>query len=437
MDVLVVGNKIKKVAKNIPTSGSYAVDAKTNVTKTIEVNQPGAYTYTVKYIGGDDPGTKTYPVKVIDGKGSPLMPGLIDMHTHVSLSRGLADMRVKWDAWAGGAMAYEVMKEKFLLRGFTSIRDIGGAALGLSRALKAGVISGPRMWAAGPTISQTAGHGDWSTVNEPYKQGPFVMERLGQTRIVDGVPEVLKAVRTNLKEGAAFIKVMANGGVASDFDPLESYGFTLEELKAAVNAASDYGTYVAVHAYTDGTVNRAIDAGVKVIEHGFMAEEKTIERMAKEDVVFSWQAYASIVSFADLASLPGFTEDHIRKGLAVNANAKKVPGWLKKYGVKVVAGSDLYFYNTLDEVMKDITIKEDFVTPVEALRMHTSTAGEVLAMSGPKNPYKEARVGVIEKGAYADIILFDGNPLKGLKILEDFERMKLVMKDGKIYKNSL
>jgi len=159
--------------------------------------------------------------------------------------------------------------------------------------------------------------------------------------------------------------------------------------------------------------------------------------IADEGVVFSWQAYASITSFADPASLPGFSEEHIRKATVINENAKKVPGWLKKYGVKVVAGSDLYFYNTLDEVMKDVTIKEEFVTPVEALRMHTSTAGKVLAMSGPKNPYKEAKVGVVEEGAFADIIIFDGNPLAGLKVLEDYDRMKLVMKDGEIYKNTL
>ena len=159
--------------------------------------------------------------------------------------------------------------------------------------------------------------------------------------------------------------------------------------------------------------------------------------IADEGVVFSWQAYASIASFADPASLPGFSEERIRKATVINENAKKVPGWLKKYGVKVVAGSDLYFYNTLDEVMKDVTIKEEFVTPVEALRMHTSTAGKVLAMSGPKNPYKEAKVGVVEEGAFADIIIFDGNPLAGLKVLEDYDSMKLVMKDGEIYKNTL
>ncbi|MCP4960255.1 MAG: amidohydrolase family protein [Actinomycetia bacterium] len=373
---------------------------------------------------------------VIDGGGATLMPGLIDMHTHLTLTRGIAEVRDKWDATANGAMAGEAMREKYLKRGWTSIRDTGGATTGMARAVADGALTGPRIWSAGACITGTSGHGDWVHAAAGLCCAGGLMQANDMTYVCDGRDEVLKATRTNLRKGASFLKMFANGGVASDFDPLESYGFTLDELKAGVEVAGDYGTYVAVHAFSDETVNRSLDAGVKCIEHGFLMREETVARMAEVGAIFSWQAYASIVSFADPASLPGFSADHIRKGLRINENAAKVPAWMKKYGVKTVAGSDLYFYNTLDSLMQDILCKEPFFSPVEILRMHTSTAGEVLAMSGPKNPYREGPVGVIEPGAYADVVLFDGNPLEDLSVLADPDNLRFVMKDGVVYRDT-
>ena len=378
---------------------------------------------------------------IIDGGGRVLMPGLMDMHTHLTLKRGIPAMRDQWDSWAGGAMASEALRDKYLAKGFTTIRDIGGSSLGLSRAVKAGVITGPRIYSAGAIISGTSGHGDFSRVTEPIAGiccgAPSLSQQAEDAYLCDGPWDVLKAVRTNFKKGAAFIKMMCGGGVASDFDPLESMGLTLEELKMGVEAAKDYGTYVAVHVYTDQGVNRAIDAGVKCIEHGFLMEEDTVKRMADEGIVFSWQAYASIVVFADASKLAGFGAEQIRKSKKVYANAKKIPGWLKKYGVKVIGGSDLFFYNTLDLLIDDLLVKQEWFSPVEILRMHTSTSGEVLAMSGLKNPYKEGPIGVIEEGAYADMLLVDGNPLEDLATLKDEANLRVIMKDGKIYKNTL
>jgi imidazolonepropionase-like amidohydrolase len=378
---------------------------------------------------------------IIDGGGRVLMPGLVDMHTHVAITRGVNAMRDEWDAWAGGAMASEAMRDKYLAKGFTTIRDCGGASLGLSRAVSAGEISGPRLVSAGAVISGTSGHGDWSKVTDQIADlccgGAGIMSLTEQAYVCDGPWDVAKAVRTNLKKGAAFIKLMANGGVVSDFDHLYSYGLTLEELTMGVRAAADYGTYAATHAYTDETVNRALDAGIKSIEHGFLMKEETVKRIVDEGAIFSWQAYASIVTFAEPEKLPGFTADHIRKAKAINANAKRVPGWLKKYGVTVIGGSDLYFHNTLDLLIDDLLVKEEWYSPVEILRMHTSTAGEVLAMSGPKNPYKDGPLGVIQEGAYADMLLVDGNPLVNLGILKDEDNLRLIMKDGKILKNTL
>lgn len=378
---------------------------------------------------------------VIDGGGRVLMPGLIDMHTHVAITRGVAAMRDKWDAWAGGAMASEALRDKYLAKGFTTIRDCGGASLGLARAVQAGEIIGPRLFSAGAVISGTSGHGDFSHLTEPITGlgcgCSSIMTLTEQSYVCDGPWDVAKAVRTNLKKGAAFIKMMANGGVVSDFDHLYSFGMTLEELNMGVKAAADYGTYAAVHAYTDETVNRSLDAGVKSIEHGFLMKEDTVKRIADEGAIFSWQAYASIVTFEEPEKLPGFTADHIRKAKAINANAKRVPEWLKKHGVTVIAGSDLYFYNTLDFIIDDLLAKEEWFSPVEILRMHTSTAGEVLAMSGPKNPYKDGPLGVIQESAYADMLIVDGNPLGNLATLKDESNLRLVMKDGKILKNTL
>jgi imidazolonepropionase-like amidohydrolase len=373
---------------------------------------------------------------IIDAGGRTLMPGLIDMHSHLGNVRGIAEMRDTYDAWAGGAMASEVMINKYLLKGFTTVRDAGSATTGLARAVRNNVITGPRIYSSGAWISQTAGHGDTNHVTAPIGH-VSAFERNEQVYIVDGVPDVLRAVRTNLRKGAAQIKVMANGGVASDYDPLEAYQFTIEELKAAVDAASDYGTYVMVHTYSDESVNRALDAGVKCIEHGFLMTEDTVKRMAKEGAVLSWQAYASLETFKNPEQVPGFGPVQIAKAQQVNENARKVPVWLKKYGVKTVGGADLYTWNTIDFLMDDIVIKQEWYTPAEVLRMHTSTAGEVLAMSGPMNPYREGKLGVIEPGAYADVILWDGNPLEELEILKQGQLLRLVMKDGTIYKNTL
>ncbi len=372
----------------------------------------------------------------LDAQGATLMPGLIDMHTHIMFSPGLVQARDKWDSFALGAMAAQHVQTKFLHRGFTSIRDIGGASTGLGRAISDGHVEGPRIWSAGAALSGTSGHADTDPLTEPFGS-KAKMHNDGQMVTVDGRAQILHAVRTNFRRGASFVKVMASGGVATDLDPLESLGFTVAEMQAAVEAASDYGTYVAAHAYDDAAVNRALDAGVKCIEHGFLMSEKTVRRMAKEGVYFSWQAYASIVLFADVDSIPRFNSVHKAKAKKIYANAEKVLGWLKKYDVKVVGGSDLFHASILDKVMEDVVVKQRFFTPTEVLRMHTSTAGELLAMSGPKNPYKEAVVGVIEPGAYADLLVVKGGVLHNLEVLLDEQNVQLIIKDGHVYKNLL
>jgi imidazolonepropionase-like amidohydrolase len=370
----------------------------------------------------------------IDAKGALLIPGLIDMHTHLMFSPGLVASRDEWDSFVLGGIATQHMQEKFLQRGFTSVRDIGGASTGLSHAVRAGLIEGPRIWSAGAALSGTSGHADAGARTQP-SGSKGKMHADGQLVTVDGRAEVLNAVRTNFRRGAAFIKVMASGGVATELDPLESLGFTVREMEAAVEAANDYGSYVAAHAYDDAAVNRALDAGVKSIEHGFLMSEKTVKRMAREGAYFSWQAFASIVLFADVENVPNFSEVSKAKARKIYANAENVLGWLKKHEVKVVGGSDLFSIPIIDRVIDDVVVKQKYFSAIEVLRMHTSIAGELLALSGPKNPYIEARIGVLEPGAWADLLLVQGELLEDLNVLLDADNVRLIVKNGQVYKS--
>jgi imidazolonepropionase-like amidohydrolase len=267
VDVLVVGNTIRKVARNIPATATYEVDVKREKIKKKRVNAGTGEGYTL-YVVDEKGGTRKeqVPVKVIDGKGGTLIPGLIDMHVHLATAEGLGDGRDNWDSFSIGAVAAHNLV-LFLEQGFTTVRGAGGPDLGLAKAIRAGRIPGPRFYPAGPWITQTAGHADLGYWTDPMGWKDY-SELTETSHVVDGRAEILKAVRYNLRKGATHIKLMGGGGVSSEFDPLNTTQFTLDEMKTAVEATEDWGTYVMTHAYHDRSVNRAIDAGVKCIEHG-------------------------------------------------------------------------------------------------------------------------------------------------------------------------
>ena len=265
------------------------------------------------------------------------------------------------------------------------------------------------------------------------------LERHGFGYIVDGKTEVRRAARQNLRAGATHIKLMPGGGVASEFDPLHATQFSVEEFEAAVEVAKDYGTYVTVHAYHDRSINRAIDAGVRVIEHNFLASEKTIKRMKKEGVALSAQAVMSLQAFGDPDSITFFNADQKAKAKQVNAGAAQMFKWALKHDLLIVTGGDMFgpAYNRR-QADNMVWMKTVGFTPYEIMKMGTSSAAEVLSWSGGMNPYKYGSLGVIEKGAYADLILVDGNPLKDIEVLNDYEdKFKVIMKDGKLLKNTL
>ncbi len=320
-----------------------------------------------------------------------------------------------------------------LMRGFTSIRDLGGPVFGLKRGIDSGLVPGPRIWPAGAFISQTGGHGDFRLPNElPAPPYSFTYsERVGAAAIADDADTVRKRAREQLALGASQIKLMAGGGVASDYDPLDVTQYTVPELRAAVEAAENWGTYVTVHAYTPRAVRQAIEAGVKCIDHGQLLDEATVRLMAEKGIWWSLQP------FLDDKPSP-FPEGSANraKQLEMFGGTDTAYALAKKHKVKTAWGTDTLF-NAEVAALQGATLAKmvRWYTPAEVLRMATADNAELLALSGSRSPYP-GRLGVVQEGALADLLLVDGDPLANLGLIEDPDRnFVVIMKDGKVYKN--
>jgi imidazolonepropionase-like amidohydrolase len=386
---------------------------------------------------GDDLGADG--ATVVDGGGRTLMPGLIDMHSHLCMQEGMAEGKTAFDQMAMGAFTAHVMLD-YLDQGFTTARDAGCNILGIAKAVNAGRVPGLRIYPSGGFLSQTGGHADTGNFND---QPGYIddLERHGFGYITDSVGEVRRAARQNFRAGATQIKMMAGGGVASEFDPIHMTQFSEEELRAGVEVAADYGSYVLVHAYHDRSVNRAIDAGVKVIEHNFLVSEDTIKRMKKEGVALSLQAVMSLEAFdpAMVEQITFFTDDQKRKAVQVNTGAAQMMEWAFEHDLLIVTGGDMFgkaYVGRQIDNLRIIPEKVKGATPFRVLKTATSDAAVVLGWSGGMNPYKEGTLGTIAEGGYADLILVDGNPLESLDVLQR-EGVHYVMKDGTVYKNLL
>lgn len=369
----------------------------------------------------------------IQGNGATLMPGMIDAHTHLMMSTvPMMDLLSSDVVFA--AVAATRGADDMLQRGFTSARDLGGPVFGLKRAIDRGIVNGPRIWPSGATISQTAGHGDFRLPNElPARPGDHgYPERVNYTALADGVPAVLQRTREQLGLGASQIKVMAGGGVSSFYDPLDVNQYTPEEIRAAVDAASNWGTYVAVHAYTPQAVRQAIDAGVKVIEHGQLLDEPTLKLMAEKGVWLSLQPFLD-----DQDSIP-FPDGSVNrvKQLQMTAGTDNAYKWAKQYGVKTAWGTDTLFDARLaGRQNAQLTKLTRWYSPAEILRMATSGNAELLALSGPRNPYP-GKLGVVQEGALADLLLVSGDPLADLSVLENPQQnFRVIMKNGTLFKH--
>jgi len=362
-----------------------------------------------------------------------LMPGLIDAHWHTTFVAVSAGVALTADPGYLHLVAGREA-ERTLLRGFTSVRDAGGPSFALKRAIDEGVLTGPRIYPSGAFISQTAGHGDFRLRHEvPRACGTLSHgEVTGAAAIADGVDQVLRAAREQLLLGASQLKVMAGGGIASPYDPIDVTQYTEAELRAAVEAADHWGTYVMVHAYTPRSITQAVRAGVRCIEHGHLADDATAELLAETGTWWSLQPFLD-------------DEDAYRppdpaaraKQLQVTAGTDHSYQLARKHGVKVAWGSDILFDPALAARQGRVLAKlTRWHTPAEVLVSATSQNADLLALSGPRNPYP-GRLGVVEPGALADLLLVDGDPIADIDLLADPDRSLLViMKDGRIHKES-
>ena len=371
---------------------------------------------------------------IINAKGLTLSPGFIDAHTHIMLQltylEGITTDQFYW--------AYRAVQSAntFLMNGFTTVRDMSGNSFSLKTAIDMGTVIGPRIFPSGPMISQTSGHSDHrfdSHRNRLLDDDPGVFMRYEMVMVADGETEVLRATREALRRRASQIKISVGGGVSSASDPIDVIQYTEKEMRAAVQAASDYGTYVAAHAYTDAAIRRAIDAGVRTIEHGNLASAETLRYMQSKDVWLSPQVIVFSEYPASLNPAQKLKMDIVSNGLDNLFTAAKEVGFENiAFGTDIVMDPKL-----LSGMNREFTHRLKWFTPLEIMRQATSKGGQVLALSGKRAAYN-GKLGVIEKDALADILLIRGNPLEDISILtKPKENIALIMKDGKILKNTI
>ena len=373
--------------------------------------------------------------KVIDGKHGYLSPGIIDNHLHLMMGVSQAE-------FFNGPFQYVTCMavreaEDMLLRGVTTVRDVGGNVFGLRKAVNTGLLKGPRIYGSGSLISQYSGHVDFRNPNDMPKEwgGPLSTAERPEMNcgiLATGVDQVMAAARHNLYLGADFIKIANGGGVSSFTDPLYVNEFFEEETRAAVRVAEDYGTYVATHVFNAVGIKRALNAGVKSIEHGHLIDEEAMELLAEKEAILSPQVYV-------MTMLKPIYTDAVRAGKLKQAldgmdNMFKLA---KKYKVKMVYGTDLLFnYEGRKEQLKDLTLRKPWFTSAEIMIQATGNAADCVAMSGKRNIY--GKLGVVEEGAMADVLIYDKNPLEDVEVVEKHEEhLKLIIKDGKVYKNEL
>jgi imidazolonepropionase-like amidohydrolase len=374
-------------------------------------------------------------VRVIAANGRVLMPGLIDAHWHAFMAATPQPLLMTGEPSYLHLLAAR-QAEATLMRGFTTVRDLGGPVFGLKRAIDEGVMIGPRIYPSGAFISQTSGHGDFRFSFEVPRTlgGPLSHSEVeGVAAIADSPDEVRLRAREQLRQGASQIKLMAGGGVASPYNPIESTQYTEAEIRAAVEAAENWGTYVTVHAYTPRAIRQAVAAGVKCIEHGQLIDEPTAKLLADKGIWWSLQPFLD-----DEDASPLVNPVSQKKALEVFAGTDNAYKLAKKYKVKTAFGTDALFdARVAGRQGAQLAKLLRWYTPAEALKMATADNGELMALSGFINPYP-GKLGVVEEGALADLLLVEGNPLENIKLIEDPDKnFPVIMKDGRIYKNAL
>ncbi|WP_342067063.1 amidohydrolase family protein [Achromobacter kerstersii] len=368
--------------------------------------------------------------QVIDAAGRTLMPGLIDLHVHVLATQlNLSTQGVLPDALV--MMRAVPIMAAMLRRGFTTVRDAGGAGWGLKCAVNEGTVKGPRLFISGRAISQTGGHGDPRPRSDHLRPMSFCgcCFRAGDIgRVADGIDDVRKAVRQELQMGADQIKMMASGGVASPTDPIASYGYSEEEIRVIVEEAASRQTYVMAHSYTADAIERAIRNGVRTIEHGNLVDERVARFMAEKGA-FVVPTLVTYEALANEGADYGLPPDSVAKIATVRTAGLHSLEIYKKAGVKIGYGSDLL--GPSQRLQSDeFRIRNEVLSAQEVIQCATTTAAEVLNHVG--------QLGRIQPGALADVLLVDGNPYRDLScLLGQGEHLALIMKGGVIEHNGL
>lgn len=403
------------------------------------------------------PDVRSDDATVIDGGGRTLMPGLISSHVHLTHTLAQGGIQgfeaMTWEEIGAGAAS---SAKEYLMMGFTTVRDMGGMADGFKRAIDKGLIEGPRIYPAGAYIAQTSGHADLRLRSQPNAQVTGIqysnLERLNIFRLADGVPNILTAVRDNFANGAVYIKIHAGGGIASERDPLHTVQYTPQELEAANQAVRNWDTYWTVHAYSTETVNQALDAGAECIDHGQMMDENTMRRIVKDDIFL----VSNLIALSDqIMQHPYFGNPEnpsYWKTKQFMESSENFVTYVNNHKPKWVFGDDTVL-STQSVFRRAVDYEKWYAGKLfgnlYALKGMTSVAGDLAQLTGKNNPYP-GRLGVIEAGAYADILLVDGNPLEDLAAIgandslfdaqprsQNVDSIRLIMKDGNMYKNTL
>ena len=368
---------------------------------------------------------KATDAQTIDLRGKVLMPGLCDAHIHVNaISPDFAAISRLAPTYVT-ARAGEIMRA-MLMRGFTTVRDAGGADHGIARAVEEGLLTGPRILFSGHALTQTGGHGDMRGPGETAFEGCLCSSAVGA--ICDGVAEVQRACREEVRKGATQIKLMVSGGVASPTDRIASTQFSLEEITAAVNEAEAAEIYVMAHAYTARAVNRALSCGVRSIEHGNLIDDNSVDLFLKHDafLVPTLSTYHALAREGVEAGLP--VELHAKIYDVLDAGSKALE-LAHRRGVNIAYGTDLL--GTMHQhQLQEFAIRSEIQKPIDIIRAATCNAAELFNEVG--------EIGVIAPGARADFLVIDGNPLDDIGLMQDPEKhLKAIMKNGVFYKNEL
>ncbi|HEX7389113.1 MAG TPA: amidohydrolase family protein [Acidiphilium sp.] len=359
--------------------------------------------------------------------GKTLMPGLIDAHIHILLAEVnvqlLADMPVTLLSVKGARALAQTIN-----RGYTTIRDTGGADYGMKSAVESGVAVGPRMFISGAAISQTGGHADWRKRTEGDTLCQCCSGAAFTKRIADGVPEVIKAVRDELRKGADQIKIMVSGGVASQSDPLDSLQYRIDEIEAAVGEAERWGTYVCAHAYSPKAIERAVLSGVRTIEHGNLIDEKTA-RLVAEKGAFVVPTLVTYDSMTKRGASHGLSAFSLAKNKRVFEAGLRALEMCHATGVKLGFGTDLLGQLREDQ-SNEFAIRAEVLRPQEILKSCLLVNAEILRMEG--------RLGELVPGAFADCLVVEGDPYRDITILGKHQRhIRAIMKDGEFVRNNL